>query len=389
MSFRDENRRNFNSIAVSSSLKGFFDSIPNTILTPYLYDLGASFTLLGSFRALPSMISLISSRFWGAISDSMERRKPFILLSFLLSIPFFLAYAFIADSPRDFLIIRVISSFFSLEAGILPATIASTSTRLGRAFGDYSFATSAAWTSGGMFSGWFVEHYSINAAFLLGSLGTIIASTIFLFTYQEVGERKVHRIDPRKIVLKTISFDLNPKAWKLTILSVFTALRSAFFGLPAVMKMYILLGRSKTIYTIVLSFAGLAGIITSPLYGRAVDRFGARKSAITSLSAYMIYLPLMALTNSPFLFAVLWAIPIGNLEYAALMSLKVKVSNPKGRATDIGTIQAISSLFAALGNVAAGALVDHLDIASSLFIATLFDVMALILMLRMSDFVIR
>jgi len=389
MALKGENRQNFASLAVSRSLKGFFDSIPNTILTPYLYDLGASFTLLGSFRALPSMINLISSRFWGAVSDATNRRKPFILLSFLLSVPFFLAYAFIASSPEDYLLIGILNSLFSIEAGIMPATIASTSTRLGRAFGDYSFATSVAWTSGGIFSGWFVEHYGINQAFLLSTLGTLLASITLLFTYKEKNDGKHHNVKPQKIVQKTISFDLNPRAKKLALIAVFTALRSAFFGLPAMMKMYALLGRSKTSYSIILSLAGLTSIVTSPLYGRAVDRFGARNSAITSLLVYTIYLPLMALTNDITLFAILWAVPIGNLEYAALMSLKVKVSNPSGKATDIGTIEAISSLFSAFGNIAAGIVVDRLGIASSLFIATAFDAMALLLLFHKTDLLIR
>ncbi len=389
MTLIGENKRNFASLTVSRSLKGFFDSIPNTILTPYLYDLGASFTLLGSFRAFPSLISLISSRFWGALSDATNRRKPFILLSFLLSVPFFLAYAFIANSPEDYLLIRILNSFFSLEVGIMPATIASTSTRLGRAFGDYSFATSAAWTSGGMLSGWFVEHYGINQAFLLSIFGTLLASTTFLFTYKEKNDSRRHNIDSQKIILKTISFDLNRRAQNLALIAVFTALRSAFFGLPAMMKMYVLLGRSKTSYTVILSLAGLTGIVTSPLYGRAVDRFGARNSAIASLLAYTIYLPLMALTNDPVLFAILWAIPIGNLEYAALMSLKVRVSNPNGRATDIGTMESISSLFSAFGNIAAGVVIDRLGTAPSLFTATTFDAIALVLLLRKPDLVIK
>ena len=322
MTLIEENKRNFTSIAISSSLKGFFDSIPNIILAPHLYDLGASFILLGSFRAIPSMISLISSRFWGALSDITRRRKPFILLSYLLSIPFFLAYAFLADSPEDYLLIRILSSFFSLEVGIVPATIASASTKLGRAFGDYSFATTLAWTSGGMFSGWFVEHSGISRAFLLSTFGTVLASATFLLTYKEKNEGGGH-VSPQKIVSKTVSFDLNPRARNLTLIALFTALRSAFFGLPAMMKMYILLGRSKTSYTIILSLAGLTGIVTSPLYGRAVDRFGSKNSAIASLSAYAVYLPFMAITT-PLLYAILWAIPIGNLEYAVLMSIKVR-----------------------------------------------------------------
>jgi len=384
MALIGENKRNFTSIAISSSLKGFFDSIPNIILMPHLYDLGASFILLGSFRAIPSMISLISSRFWGALSDITRRRKPFILLSYLLSIPFFLAYAFLADSPEDYLLIRILSSFFSLEAGIVPATIASASTKLGRAFGDYSFATTIAWTSGGMFSGWFVEHSGISRAFLLSTFGTILASATFLLTYKEKNEEGGH-VTPQKIVSKTISFDLNSRARNLTLIALFTALRSAFFGLPATMKMYILLGRSKTSYTIILSLAGLTGIVTSPLYGRAVDRFGSKNSAIASLSAYAVYLPLMAITTNPLLYAILWAIPIGNLEYAALMSMKVRVSNPDGRATEIGTMESISSLFSALGNIAAGVLVDQLGTTPSLFAATAFDAIALFLLFRRFD----
>ncbi len=384
MTLMEENKRNFTSIAVSSSLKGFFDSIPNITLTPHLYDLGASFTVLGSFRAIPSMITLISSRFWGALSDATRRRKPFILLSYLLSIPFFLAYAFLADSPEDYLLIRILNSLFSLETGIVPATIASTSTKLGRAFGDYSFAISTAWTSGGMFSGWFVEHYGINRAFLLSIFGTILASATLLLTYKEKNEGK-GAVNSQKILSKTISFDLNPRARHLALITVFTALRSAFFGLPAMMKMYVLLERSKTSYTIILSLAGLTGIVTSPFYGRAVDRFGAKNCAIASLLAYTVYLPFMGITEDPLLFAILWAIPIGNLEYAALMSLKVRASKLDGRATDIGTIESISSLFSAFGNIAAGILTDQLGAAPSLFTATAFDATALLLLLRRFD----
>ena len=377
----DENRRNFASITISNSIKGFFDSIPNTILTPYLYDLGASFTLLGAFRALPSMISLLTARFWGTLSDATKRRKPFILLSFLISIPFFLAYAFLADSPTDFLLIRILNSLFPLEMGILPASIASASTSLGRAFGDYSFATSMAWTSGGMFSGWFVENYGISLAFLLSITGTLLASTILLLTYKEVNEDRKPHVGAQKIMLKAISFDLTPMAWNLAIISVFTALRSAFFGLPATMKMYVILGRSKTTYTVVLSLAGLTSMVTSPLYGRMVDRIGARRSEIVTLSAYAVYLPLMALTNNPLLFAILWAIPIGNLEYPALMSLKLRTANPYDKATDIGTIQAISSLSSALGSIGAGVMVDYLSINSSILMASFFDLTALALVI--------
>ena len=41
MTLPAEDRRNFASIMVSISLKNFFDSIPNVVLMPYLYDIGA------------------------------------------------------------------------------------------------------------------------------------------------------------------------------------------------------------------------------------------------------------------------------------------------------------------------------------------------------------
>ena len=380
MTLPAEDRRNFASITVSISLKNFFDSIPNVVLMPYLYDIGASFTLLGLFRAIPSAVGLFSSRLWGVLSDYFSRRKPFIVLSFLLSIPFSLAYAFKADSPADFLVIRAVHSLFSLGAGIVPATIASASTQLGKAFGDYAFATSLAGTSGGMLGGWFVERHGIRAAFLLSIFGSLSSSTIFLLTYREEGQ-EARSVSPKRVLLKTISFDLAPKAWHLTFLAVLTALRSSFFGLPAVMKMYVLLGRSMAGYTTILSLAGLTSILTSPLYGRAVDKLGAKESAKLSLLAYSIYLPLMALINNPVMFAILWAIPIGNLEYTALMSLKVMVSNPSGMAADISTMEGLASLSLAVGNVMAGAVVDLLGKTSSILMATVFDIMALLLLL--------
>ncbi|RLG41805.1 MAG: hypothetical protein DRO05_02930, partial [Thermoproteota archaeon] len=80
-------------------------------------------------------------------------------------------------------------------------------------------------------------------------------------------------------------------------------------------------------------------------------------------------------------FAILWAIPIGNLEYTALMSLKVMVSNPSGMAADISTMEGLASLSLAVGNVMAGAVVDLLGKTSSILMATVFDIMALLLLL--------
>lgn|GEM_PF-3503449 len=365
--------RNLRGLVLSNMLSGFTRSIPGAALNVYIYDIASSYSILGYMSSIPSLLSIFFSRFWSVLSDMSGRRKPFIITSMIFSLLFTFLYAFWATRPEHFLYISIVGSIFSVGGGAFNAALTSVSSKIGEAVGKYSFAVGASSTAGSMMSGWFVEHYGISKAFQISLAGTAASAALFAVFYHEEGSVINVRRNLRTALKHTLTFRLPSGGNTVLLLSMLLALKGSFYGLPASMKLYMLSENSKTIYTVVLSTAGVLAFITYPFYGRLVDRYGPKKTLLASSIAYSFYLPILALVDSFPVFVFLWAIPIGSLQGLALMAIKALISSPEMRAQTMSTIDSISSITGSIGTLFVGRLMDCVGLSQPLYIATVLN----------------
>ncbi len=354
-------------------ISGFTRNIPGAALNVYIYDIASSYSVLGYLSSIPSLLSIFFSRFWSVLSDMSGRRKPFIMTSMIFSVLFTLLYAFWATRPEHFLYISIMGSIFSIGGGAFNAALTSVSSRIGEAVGKYNFAVGASSTAGSMMSGWFVEHYGISKAFKISLAGTAASAVLFAVYYHEEGSVANVKRDLKTALKHTLAFKLPSMGNAVLLISVLLALKGSFYDLPASMKLYLLSENSKTIYTIVLSTAGVLAFITYPFYGRLVDRYGPAKTLLASSIAYSFYLPVLALIDSFPIFVFLWTVPIGSLQGLALMAIKALISEPEMRAQTMSTIDSISSITGSIGTLFVGRLMDSVGPSQPLFIAAFLN----------------
>ena len=377
---------NFRSLAAASSVRGFTGAISGTVFKLYVYDLGASFTLLGFLGALPSLISFFFSRFWSALSDVIGKRKPFILLSYIFSIPFALAYAFWAKTPMDYFYLSLAGSFLGVGGGAFNAALTSISPKVGQVIGLYNFVTGASGTAGGLISGWFVDHFGMSLAFLLGVIGSLIAILAVTLGFKDASASSSSlKRSIRVAFSETVQFKFPRGGLILASILLLTGLRGAFYGLPAMMKMYFLLGKSKTVYSIVLSLAGILNFMVAPYYGKIVDRVGSIRAMMLAMAAYLFYIPILAYTDNVILYSILWAIPIGNLQGIASTTLMALLTGQNERASFMSTLGSISAIASSIGGIGCGYLMDQVGFEIPMLIATLFNGLGLLMLSKIEE----
>ena len=372
-------RRNFAALASAASIRAFSNSIYGAVFSVYLYDLGASLRLLGCLGAAPPMISFFSSRFWSSLSDQLRARKPFIVAGYLTSLAILLVYIAGSADPVFYLEVSIAASILTLASGPLTAAVTSVSSRVAATLGDFRLAVMASSTAGGFISGYFVEKLGMTAAFAVGAAGSLAAALLVSLGYEEHPELKHPSF--KRALREAFSLRMPRGGWLISALVATSAVRGAFMNLPCTLKMYELLSRSKPLLTASLSTAGMGAFLAAPLYGRLVEKAGELKALLASTLAYMLYLPALAVIQSPAAFVALWMVPIGILYWIASESLAARVSSQSERAFTMSTIASIRALSGSAGNLAVGFIMEEIGYDRTLALSTAVNVVCLALIL--------
>jgi len=172
-------------------LVGFLETAgwgPLVIYFPiYLESNGLSYPQIGAVIAAPMITGMFASIVWSSFSDSIGRRKPFMIQS-ALSISIFTFLATIISSFEWFLVLGILRGLLTpLLEGLTVASLFSVSSHggMGRTFGGYAMWKSLGWAASLMISSILVQLLDVRFAlytssfmFLMTAVGALRAPEV-------------------------------------------------------------------------------------------------------------------------------------------------------------------------------------------------------------------
>ncbi|AEB11354.1 major facilitator superfamily MFS_1 [Marinithermus hydrothermalis DSM 14884] len=258
------------------------------------------------------------------------------------------------EDPLAFL--AVLALFSSLQAAFQPGLKTLIGQHGPQALGRYFAVQSAGWMLGSLLGGLFFERVGFLP--LATAVGTLAALAVLL----PLPSTLPPPTRPRRGLPPGVPSLLAPAFLVVLGGEAFFSLYSVYLteGLqgPAA-----LVGYSLTVVTFL-------GMLTSPAYGRWVERFGAPRALGWVLHGYLALYLLIALWPHPYVTAVLFAIPLYPAFQIATLELLYR-RYPEARAEATGAFEAMLALALALGGLLAGAVADAFGLRATPWVTLL------------------
>ena len=252
------------------------------------------------------------------------------------------------EDPLVFL--AVLALFSSLQAAFQPGLKTLIGQHGPRALGRYFAVQSAGWMLGSLLGGVFFERGGFLP--LASAVGTLAA----LATPDPGPPRPQRSLPPGVLPLLAPAF--------LVVLG-----GEAFFSLYSVYLTEGLEGPAALVgYS--LTVVTFLGMLTSPAYGRWVERFGALRALGWVLNGYLVLYLLIALWPHPYATAALFSIPLYPAFQIATLELLYR-RYPEARAEATGAFEAMLALALALGGLLAGAVADAFGLRATPWVTLL------------------
>lgn len=348
------------------------------ILSPYLNSLGYSVTIIGFILGSYGLTQLLIRFPLGMLSDRIHRRKPFIVLGMLTGVLSCLIFM-LHGSWLLALLARVIAgvcastwvAFTVLYAAYFAEKDAAT------AMSNASFMTGAGQLLSMTASGFLAEKYGWNATFTVGAIFGLVGLALSLFIKEPPeGVRRT------PISIRTLSTVATNK-WLLQVswLSILAhmVLFITMFGFTPLQATAI--GASKNELTIIVVAFMLPHALFSWLTGRwLAPRFGAWRVILVGFAASCVTTLAIPLCSSVWSLAATQAVNglAQGLHMPLLLALAIERFESAKRATAMGFYQAVYSVGLFAGPFIAGALNDHLGLASGFWLGGLIAAIAMV-----------
>jgi len=354
------------------------------ILQLYAYSLGANYLEVALLSALFSLTMGIFQPFWGILSDTIKKRKLFIITNTLLSIPIFLSLTY----PYVPWII-VGRMFWAAVVAAVPVILMTVTSEVvsarskGKGLGGYNAATSFGYALGLLSSGFFFNLFGILMSFVIYSLLVLLSVFFYYFSVPEV--KKPAEDTPTSDVeipkssssLFSVVYEriiLLKKGGPLTVVSflvlLLTTAQGSVFGL---LSIYLLIkGIPRSLIGLLFSVFSFIALPTSPLFGHLSDIIGRKKVLILSALMYILS-SLMYYYLPPDPLFVFLAISINGSAFSALSASSsayvADVTSDDLRGEAMGVINGMSSFGWGFGPIIAGTITLYFGIESIFLVA--------------------
>jgi len=338
----------------------------------HVFTKGASLILIGVVCSIPSLVSMVTSPFWGHLSDKIGRRKPFIILGLFTSGLLSLLYA-ILQNPFHFLIATVLITIFNTAS--IPTGYAFLSERVemkGEGVGKYEAYMSIGWFAGSLVGGFGAETIGLSFVFFVGFILSLMGTfTILMYLKETTIERsyeveRIEKVTFWQILVRTQILVLVLIVFFISFgNSVFSTYFSIYF-IEDVKGSYILLGVSNAVAT-------LTGIAASLLLGKIADRLGRKLVILYSAFGYSIFFLILSQIQNPYVVAVLWTVPLYAGVYVGSVVITSDLTSEKERGRGMSIINSSMNLGRSFGAVLGGATGEILGLIKNLYIASLLN----------------
>jgi len=365
----DQSRRIIFILGLSFVLVSVTNGLFWTVFRVFIYDIGGTFTEVALVSAVQNLSTIILSPFWGALSDEIGRRKPFIVfgsLSTVFFVPFFIAVNTIVEY-------LIVFAFASISLSIITPTVTAYLSDIsekeyrGRAMGYFFIFSSAGWTIGGLISGFIAEIYGMDFVFVFsGVIGVIGALFMQIFIREERSRSSADlktsieaawtRVGSTLKGAFTIGKERQLGILLLVILS-FGFGSGIFFTLLQI-KIFESLSRNYALYGIFNGASGLMSILAPPIYGYFADRFDRRKVLQYTLICYSMYFVILGIVWDPLILGILWAIPLWPGVRISSLALAADISKDKTIGEYQGFVNSSSAISQLIGALIGGIIAD-------------------------------
>lgn len=296
-------------LAASVSTRTICFSALNIIAQLYLQELGAPRFWIGMSTTLAWTAIMLFSRFWGAVSDLVPRRKGIIMVAAGGSTVMMLLLAASRSVPTV-LAGRFLTAAFG--AGLPPAAMALLSEKgddanRGRRMSTFTTAEATGVLLGSILGGWLSTVLSFNAAFLAvaGVSGlSLVSATLVAGPARIEGGAKIRWASLLKGTLpsyRVVKNNGSLSKYGLGNLYLGMVLRKAgILGIYGLLMVFLQEERSLTPF-ISGSLSALNPAVQTlamPLWGRAVDRFSRKRIFLTGYVFSLAGPLLMLFSNS-------------------------------------------------------------------------------------------
>lgn len=338
----------------------------------YVFTKGASLVLIGAVCSIPSLVSMITSPFWGHLSDKIGKRKPFIILGLFTSGLLSLLYA-ILQNPLHFLLATILIMVFNTAS--IPTGYAFLSERVemrGEGVGKYEAYMSIGWLIGSLIGSFSAETVGLSFVFFIGFLSSLIGTLTILAGLKETIIVKKHKIEGKRDITFLQIFvrtQILVLFFIVFFVSFGTSTFSTYFSIyfiEDVKGTYILLGVSNAVAT-------LTGMVASLLLGRVADRVGRKLVILYSCFGYgMLFLILLYVRN-PYVVAALWATPLYAGIYVGSVVITSDLTSEEERGRGMSIVNSSINLGRSFGTILGGVTGEIIGLAKNLYIAALLN----------------
>ena len=384
---------------------------------------------VGIVSAITSVAAVPANILWGNLSDTMQKRKPFIIMGFLGMGLALLLMGLSTSIPQYYLA--------NFMLGLLAAAVAPVGTVLvlesfekkdwAKRLGDFSKVGGIGWVVGLLIGTvWLMllngsdGENSTRALFMLAAVLCLV-STVLAFRWVPEPKEKLRRecIDPEVLDhahahiierarylpqrvmyvakvsaknLKLANFPSNLKRYYVMTFLAFAGFLSFYVAFPIFLSQYV--GLSDPDIFIIYIASSIASVLTYSLVGRLIGRIGGKRIQAIAFTSRIFIFPaffLVTMLNLPFLalFAALLLLhAMAGLCWAGISvsgnALVSRMSYHDFRTQSLGMYNSIQGVAAIFGSMLGGFIAEYYGYQTEFLMASGFILCGLILLLSIN-----
>lgn len=319
------------------------------------------------------LISGVMAPVWGAIADKKSKKLMAVRAAVLLSISYGLGG--LVQDEWQLLAVRAFQGF---AAGLWPACLAIISSsvpkeRLGLSLGTMQSGMTAGGVLGPLLGGVLAEAVGMRATFFLGCAALLAITILILLKVAEPPRRAAPKSGPMRPKTNLLRI---PVVQRMLITAGVVQL--TILLLQPVLPLYVgelqgSMDRIVLVSGILFSIVGVSGVIASPLWGVAGQKWGYRPVLYLALAGSAVFGMAQAIPDTLIPFGV-WRF-VGGLTFAgifpAINAVLTNSTDPEDRGRIFGLSYASQQIGSVIGPIAGGLFAMWFGVKFVIFLAGL------------------
>ncbi|TFG31955.1 MFS transporter [Candidatus Thorarchaeota archaeon] len=327
--------------------------------------------------ALPAIVVMVMTNFWGSLSDRWHKRKIFMIIGFSGYASMFLFYAFVENIVQYLIVAAIGALFYSAALPMGQAHLTTNVKNKGERLGYFVAAQSGGWFIGALFSGVFYDIIGMRVLFIIAALLSVaaITSTIFLIRDIPFNVFQIVKKGSIRTILRKPGMTRLTGAVLASQIGISTI--SAFLAIMIVDE---LLGTTAYV-GYANSGATFIALIITGYVGKIVDKKGPVKVLIIAYFSYTIFALLFGIVTDPIIATIMWALPIYPLSSTATSALAAMISDEDERGRAMSLVYGAQNAGIWIGPLIGGILAEYtfFRVQPLSFVNMAFNLIALLL----------